>query len=477
MGGSKKAGDGLERKTYVITAAQAAYEEKFNSRTEETEYFHRGNGGKLHKQFMNGLERFCKDRDAELIIRGMNGVSAAETIMHESMDPHLDDISYNVIKLNDQVQVSDMVVPPQNVDPTTGRLRFAQQNKTLIYAHSKQRFRAVPASNFKLPKLLITTGAVTTPNYNASNHRGDVALRDHVFGAVVLETIGDKYFNVRHVRAQKDGKFIDLGVKYNGRRAPTHAKVDSLVLGDLHVGDEDDDAVAANFEMIDYFKPQRVFIHDLFNGHSVNPHERDKTMRRVYDWENGRLSLEEELINCNTELNRLAKAVGKKGEVFVVASNHNDFLNRYLDRGDFLREPWNASVALKLAGKLCEDKDPVEAGVRMVGNVPSNVTFLDLDSDLKRWGYQFASHGHKGNSGARGGTAKSREIAHGKSITAHSHTPETFRDTHVVGTSTKLNLPYTEGSASSWMAANAVLYDGGLVQLIPVIRGKWKMKQ
>jgi hypothetical protein len=39
-----------------------------------------------------------------------------------------------------------------------------------------------------------------------------------------------------------------------------------------------------------------------------------------------------------------------------------------------------------------------------------------------------------------------------------------------------LDLEYTAGSATSWMAANAVLYEGGTVQLIPIIRGKWKPK-
>jgi hypothetical protein len=404
----------------------------------------------------------------------MAGKDAGEKIFEEEVNKRKE-LFFGKRTLNSNVKIDDMVVPPQNVDPSTGRLRFAQKDTTLIYAHSKQRLRAIPASNSKLPKLLVTTGAVTTPNYNRENNRGDVAHRDHVFGGVVVEIIDDKYYNVRFVRSRLDGQFVDMGLRYNGNHKPTKSNVEALVLGDVHDCDRDENTMRANFEMIDFFKPKKLILHDLVDCHSINPHERDNLITRIRDYESGRLFLEEELRSSRETLCELAERMGR-GEVYVVASNHPFFLNRYLEGGEFMKEPWNAKLAFKLAEKMCEGEDPIEAGMKMIGDLPKNITFLKLRDDLKVWGYQLASHGHKGLSGSRTSTAVSREIAHGKSITAHSHAPEVFRNTYIVGTSSRLDLDYTEGSASSWMAASAVLYDNGTVQLLPIINGKWKAK-
>ena len=58
---------------------------------------------------------------------------------------------------------------------------------------------------------------------------------------------------------------------------------------------------------------------------------------------------------------------------------------------------------------MLEGKDPVEYGIKMMGGLPSNVNFLSLRDDYKVRGWQLASHGHKGISGARG-SIRSREI-------------------------------------------------------------------
>jgi len=472
-------------KRYVITSAQASYQEKYNTRTEEYDYIQRGDVAALNQPLMKNIEHYCKDHGAELVILTMNGKDASEKIFHETIEDR-PELFHGTRKLNNNVQISDMVVPPQNVDPSTGRLRFAQRDTTLVYAHPKQRLRAVPASNSKLPKLLVTTGAVTHPNYNTENHRGDVAFRDHTYGAVVVEVIDSEHYNIRHIRARRNGTLVDMGQRYAGKK-PTKAKTEALVLGDLHIGDQEEKTMLANYEMIDFFQPQRLILHDLFNGHSINHHEQTNVVKSIRDFESGRLDLEEELQQDYEELVGLAQMMGKK-DVYIVSSNHHAFLPRYINEQDWKKsDKWNARIAaqlfedgigLEIPEEQIDDASfLLEAGLKRFGKIPLNVHFLKLNDDLKVWGYQLASHGHKGNAGSRRGTAKSREIAHGQSITAHTHSPEVFRDTFIVGTSTKLDLPYTHGSASAWLPANAVLYEGGIVQLLPIINGKWKVKE
>jgi len=455
---------------YFITSAQAVgdYDVK-RGRTK----------GAPNKRLLTSIKTFLKHKGAELSILTMNGKDATEQEMHPELTKYYGDRiirpEHRNRKLNSNVAISDMVVPPQNVDPATGRARFVQTDTSLVYAHSKQRLKAVPSSNAKLPKLLATTGAVTYPNYNEHNHRGDVAAREHAFGGVVIEVIDDEHYNLRHIGALGTGKFVDMGWMYDGDNSPTKAKTTALVLGDIHLGDHDPKTMAANYEMIEGFKPKMLVLHDFFNGHSITHHEKNDAITRAINFERGRLGLEEELKTAYQELCHFSKAMGR-GHVYVVACNHHRFVQDYLQDGRFINEPWNAKVGAKLATAMIDGTDPVEAGIKMMGKVPKNVSFLEREDDLKVWGFQLASHGDKGLSGSRVSSAASREIAHGKSITGHSHAPEILRKTIIVGTSTKLVLPYTIGGANSWMAANAVIYDNGLAQLVPIIDGKWKGK-
>jgi len=463
-----------DKKTYVITAFQSKQSGR-NADLYGSDYLK----GTPNKNLISGLEKYAKNKGAELMYLSMNGMDATE--YPEKYADKFFKNNANVyhpkdrnIRLNKNCILSDDIVPPQNMDPATSRDRIVQGDQTRIYAHSKQRFKSVAAGNGRLPKLLITTGACTHPNYNTKNHRGDMAKKEHKYGAVVVEIIDNTYFNVRHIPAMRNGKFVDMGKLYNGNNRTGRANVEALVLGDIHWGDHDTKTIQANDEMLKYFNPKRLFLHDFLNGHSVNPHERDQMITRIRSYEEGRLSIEDELKSANKELVRIAKE-NPKVEINMVYSNHGFFIDRYLEGAQFTKEPWNAKIALKLASEMVDGKDPMEVGLKMMGRIPSNVNFLKITDDYKVWGWQLASHGHKGISGARG-SVRSREVAFGKSITGHTHAPEIMRNTVIVGTSTRLDLPYTDGSASRWMGSNAILYEGGLVQLLPVISGKWMSK-
>ena len=244
----------------------------------------------------------------------------------------------------------------------------------------------------------------------------------------------------------------------------------------------------SNYEMIDFFKPKRLFLHDFLNGHSINYHEKDNYLTKVREFKRGRLSLDYELEQCYKELVRMSKFAGRKTKINIVSSNHAYFLTRYINSEAWRKNNlWNADVGsylfnkginLSLSEKEIDDSSYLfEEGLKRHGKIPSNIVFLRLKDNLRRFGYQLASHGHKGAHGSRGGSAKAREITGGgKSITGHSHCMEIFGDTYIVGTSTQLDLPYTMGGGSAWIAANAVLYTNGLVQMIPVIDGHWRLQ-
>ena len=218
---------------------------------------------------------------------------------HKSISRH------SLYRLNKNIQVRDIVVPPQNKDPSTGKRQLVgQYGSSIIFPHSKQRYEPVPVFNSGIPRYIYTPGAVTLPNYDTSNHRGDTAEREHVFGALLVEIIDEKYFNIRNIRALKNGKFADMGIEYNGINKPENIGTNSIVLGDYHWGSHDEKTIEANNEMIRHFNPDNIFIHDFFDGYSINYHEQYNTMSRVREFNRGRLSLEDELISGSEELYR-----------------------------------------------------------------------------------------------------------------------------------------------------------------------------
>ena len=441
-----------QAKTYVVTSAQ------YN--------------GLVNKDFLAGLEKYCSEHEAELLVLPMRGKNITQDVMDPLLTEYLHQTSFKMgTKLNDKIKVHNYPILPQMIDPSTGLARFPQSDVSTIFASPKQRLKVVPNSNNTLPKMLMTTGAVTKPNYNTDNRQGIIADHDHVYGAIVVEIVDNVHYHYRQLTAQKNGPFVDFGVKYSGKETEP-AVLEALILGDWHIGDTNPEVRKATWEMIQEYKPRRILLHDYFNGHSVNHHEKGKLGSRARAAREGRLSLEEELKMNSRELYAFAEVAGENTEIVLVASNHNEFLNRYLEEVRFRDEPHNAALGARLFAAMVEEKNPLQVGLEMCGGVPKNVKFLERDQDHKVRGWQLGAHGDQGANGARGGI-RGIENAYGKSVTGHTHTPEILRDTYIVGTSTDLRLDYTSGP-SSWMNTHAMLWDNGRVQLIHMIDGKWR---
>lgn len=448
-------------KTYVVTSAQ------YNAA--------------VNKEFYAALEAYCDKNEAQLLVLPMAG----KTIKEDTLDKKLqilgdDSLIFSDKKLNDKIKVSNYSIRPQQIDPVTGLGRFTQSDVTTIFASPKQRLKVIPNSTQTLPKVLMTTGAVTKPNYKG-DRIGNIALNDHMYGAIVVEVVDAVTYHYRQLIANKqNGQFVDLGVKYTAKGTEP-CELEALVLGDWHVGDTDPIVREATFEMIKEFKPKRVFLHDFFNGHSVSHWEQGKLINRAMAYAQGRALLEEEIRANSKELWELRKVAGDKTEIVRVKGNHDEFLDRYLQGGRYQMEDHNWRIGHELA-LACFDpenpqrriKDPLKEGLQRYGGVPENVTFLERNQDYKVLGWQLGAHGDKGGNGAKA-SVQGLENAYGKSITGHRHTPEILRGAVVVGTSTYLTLPYTDGP-SSWINTHGMLWANGKVQLVHVINGKWRGK-
>ena len=432
-------------KTYVVTSAQT--------------------DTPINKRFLDSLENYCIENKAELLIVPIIGKPSDEGHFDERVS--LQEIVSTHKKLNDNIRVENYNIKPQQIDPTTGLARFTQLDSTTLFASPKQRMKLVPNSVVKIPRILMSTGVISKPNY-ADNRLGYIAAKDHVYGAVIVDVINSTDYHFRGVRANKDSTFVDLGKRYSPLDVAP-AALEALVLGDIHLGDTDPGVMKANINMIGEYRPKRVFLHDLFNGHSVNHHLWDKSISRASLYEGGLWSLEEELRMSHEFLSEMAQIVP---EVIVVASNHHEFLNKYLESGRYAEDAGNLKTAAKLIPGFINGEDPYKLGVQLFGKLPKNVKFLSRDEDYKVLDWQLGVHGDKGANGARS-NIQEKERSYGKSITAHTHTPEILRNTYIVGTSTYTQVDYNVGP-SSWMNTNGLLWNDANVQLVNVINGKYR---
>lgn len=449
---------------YLITSAQAE--------------------AKPNKKLLNSMGTYATEMSAQLIVLPMIGNSAQQdwTELHPDFEDY--DVEYGTRKLGSNVQIEQFHVRPYQVDPVTGLSRFAQRETTQIFASPKQRMKAIPHSVRRHPKFLVTTGAITNPNYATSadvsaerRRLGNIALRDHVFGGLVVEVEDSNTFYMRHVTSNGRGSFVDLGTKYHGEEVTPDQRCEALVLGDYHCGRTDPEVLETTYDMIRRMKPRRLVLHDYFDGHSVSHHvDKEPITQGILQRDDlGHGSLEQELRQCYDELLVLSEMTD---EVVVVMSNHHEFLWRWLNEGRFMRDTNNARFGFKLASHMAEkdENDPVEFGIKMMGKLPSNIRFLKRTDDYKVRGYQLGAHGDKGP-GFGYGSLPGKENDYGKSISGHVHTNERLRDTHTVGTMLPMDMYYMRGHPHRWTNGHAAIYENGAVQHLMIIRGKYTLDE
>jgi hypothetical protein len=307
-----------------------------------------------------------------------------------------------------------------------------------------------------------------------SNRTAYIANHDHVMGGVIVEIGDSDEYHFRQFQCDNAGKFIDLGIEYSAT-GTKKIRPEAFVLGDWHSGSTCPMSKLVWDDICRTLKPKKLIMHDLFDGKSINHHEANNIDSKAKRAESGQLNLREELNLVARDLEYLTSLAD---EVVVVKSNHDEFLDRFLQKGDFKNDPYNYKTFLELALHYVHtSEDPLKYGVEKMGNINlkcmNKIKWLKRDEDLRLADIQLGAHGDKGANGARGGL-QSMEFAYGNSVTGHSHSPEVLRGAWQVGTSSHLKLGYNVGP-SSWLNSSCLVYPNGQRQLINAIKGKYRI--
>lgn len=430
----------------------------------------------VHKPFLRNMEVYAREIEADILIiagryKNPNSLASSKALVQTektlkntwdgSILPYLDANRHNLHK--HLVVLSDVKIQPTTSVPTSG-LNGITGLESCIIGHPRVQMKSLPVVESYPNKLLVTTGAVTVPNYTdtAVGKKGEF---HHQMGFVIVELDG-KDFHIRQVTADKKGDFYDLMycVK-NGEVCICQEQVPALILGDLHLHEEDQVSIDTSFKMAEILRPDKIFLHDLGNGHSVSHHEQRDPFILLKREEDGSWSLQQEL---NSIVNWFKKY--PQYDFISVQSNHNEFIDRWLRSEDW-RKTKNKKLYLEFANVVASGGAPKGILAYYLKDKVKNLQSLALDESYNILGWELGIHSHVGVHGSKSSPTQLKNLPV-KTVTGHSHVPNRIDGSLTVGTLTKLRLDYNKG-ASGWMASNVVIYPNGKAQHINIINGKF----
>jgi hypothetical protein len=442
------------------------------------------NATPLHDGFWGALKAYCKHTGAELVViptRYKNPTSRwTESQQNAEFWNVPDDVLYNQRKkLNDNlVLLGDIKTIPTAVRPLSG-FEGISHGESCIVGHPKLQLATIATPQAKLPKILTTTGACTVANYTDSK-AGKKGEFHHTLGACVVELEG-KLFHMRQINAVRDGSFIDVDTEYfpDGTWADA-APALALAMGDTHALFADPAVMEATFGeggIADAFNVPMLIWHDLFDGYSINPHHKDDPFIRLAKMRAGFGNVRQE-VEFTAEFLRKYSA-GRKS--YVVESNHNDFLNRWMRRHDWRTDPTNADFYLDTARLMADGArmtpvgatapDPFTLWLKKL--LPEdNIRVLNKDESFMVGNIECGFHGDDGPNGAKGTVLNLSQLGV-RVMSGHGHSPAIEGGHTRLGTSTRLTAEYTNGP-SSWLNTHGVIYANSKRTLVNIINGKWR---
>lgn len=439
--------------------------------------------------FVDALRNYCERENAAIIVILCKDTASTKRNSGIQAHPSLNASDIHILqeeaKINNSIFISDIKMSAKQIQPLTGLKRIAQYYRSsVIYGSPKQSldFVAISADHEKHPFALMSTGAITIADYDSdlymSQRTSYIAERDHIFGAIVVERDGDDKFHFRQIQAERDGSFIDLGSVYSADGS-VHDVDCVLVMGDYHAGATDPIVRHLVGEICEDVNVVDIVIHDFFDGYAISHHDREIPGKMARKSEMSLHVLEEELRMGSEELWYLQSHIS--GNLIMVKSNHDEFLDRYLNSGAFIKDHVNYKVAIDLHSHALDFDNPMDIldyAYRKYGTAgtydPDRIIWLQRDESYMVGDIELGAHGDLGPNGSRG-SLKNLEDAHGACVVGHTHSAAILRSVFRVGTSSKLSLDYNRGP-SSWTHTHCLVYPSGARQLINIVDGSWRLK-
>lgn len=469
--------DLVKLKTDLPPQLQKAQDRNLNKNTKVLLVTTAQNKTSVNKDFLNNLIAY-KDyitdvlgKETEIVIvpsRYRNPTNNIEDEKTKSSDWWEDEVSdylfYGKVNFGDTLISCDSHISPTAKEPILGYEILAENNHVVL-PHSKIHFKTLPRFRGDALRVMATTGYITSKNYSKSKS-GESGFMLHSYGFVVVE-LKDKNtcYIPRNVKVKSDGNFTDILYAVKDNKVDKVNSSLGFVFGDIHTEQINRDFLNVTKGLVGKLNPEKSVLHDIYDGSVTNPHEgKDMFLKRLKIAE-GKHLIENEVDEC---LDLIDEIKGCCGEVWISESNHDLFLQRFIDSENWKRDLHNSPAYLKYA--LIQQT----VDLREYGNIlgyliferfGDSVKYMKMGESMYIGEYQCAAHGDYSSNGAKGATRGFSRL-NLKLIHAHSHSPMLHNNVTCVGTTCNLNQWYNRKGLSSWAYAHSVIHNNGKNQLL-----------
>ncbi len=423
----------------------------------------------IYSKVWEGMKTLAKEYNAEIIvIPGIYSNPQSEAANYSTgWHPDLTEYMFSgQHKLNNFLTIiSDANVIPTAIMPLNGFEGITGEESSIV-GHPRQHKVVVPTLPTSRDKLMATTGSITVPNYRRSR-TGKKAEFHHISGFLVVEVFDKNDFVFRHVSANKQGVFQDLFYVVDGKEIRKDGKWDTLIMGDIHHGHQDEEMVKETFRLSEIGKPEYVLLHDVFDGSSINHHEAKDFVRQVINEKKG-VTLKKELDGI---VSWIRKYQSKTWQFVNIPSNHNDWLDKWVRLRDGKNDIKNAILYNEFQRVLFDELAPNGLVAYYLDENLDGVISLGRNDSFRRLGFELNNHGDLGANGARG-TALTFKKLNVKIVSGDKHFLYTIDGAHGVGVTTHKFMGYNRG-LSSWTQSHGVVNTNGKFQHLMFVGGRF----
>ena len=374
---------------------------------------------------------------------------------------------YNKINFGDCLIHATFRVRPTARLPLSG-LDLLAGGKHLLIGHPRIHFKTLPRFKGDPLYTMSTTGYCTYKNYSDSK-AGDIGENHHSYGFSIIEMDEDgKCLIPRNVKCNQDGEFTDILYNVKSGKVSVIDSSEGFVWGDIHHQELDTECYYHTVQLLNSLKPKVNILHDVLDGGSkgLNPHEAKDMYILKKKIREGKDDVIKEVNEAVQFVNKVQQDTDS--DVKVVYSNHDFFLDRYVNDHNWKRDLYNSEGYLQYAYiQQTEDMEKHGCIFGYLVNTYDNsrVEYLAPHCKYKLGDYVVSLHGDFGQNGAKGSANTWKKINE-KTITAHSHSPQSVDGATIVGVSAKLNQYYVRRGLSSWAHSHSVVHSSGKNQLL-----------
>jgi len=462
------------------------------------------NATPVHKGFYAALQSYVRHRHAKLSVipgRYKNPTShwskaaKSDDWWAEEVREHL--LDRKVVLNSNLMVLADLKIQPTNQAPLTGH-EAESRDKSAIIGHPKIEMRTVAAPQNQMPKIMLSTGAITVANYTESN-AGKKGEFHHTIGATVVEIVGNKFF-MRPIYAKTDGSFMDLEYEYSPDAPPKkYGRIKALILGDDQWPYTAQNVIQATYGdggIVPTLDPEIIVRHDGYDFDKRSHHNRGDPIKMGAYYDGKIDSIDRDLDGYADHI------VDKTPEdcltVFVPSNHTTEHMTKWVKGTDPRMDPANdvfwcdTYKAMRLGTvrtkRGIEEIDPFAHWMqikltarwaekyRHSRKSPSErVKFLKVSERFIRLGVDMGFHGDKGSNGARGSIASYSKIGV-RTVIGHSHFPGIKDGAMQIGMSCEYNLPYEAGAPSARLQCHGILYPNGKRALLVIVDNGWRAK-